>query len=749
MTPQADMAAAAGIIKKVKKLNEWREQYNPLRNLTIARAISLLEAWQRGWYADPQWACFFVEQTDADLVALLERRLSAIVELEKRIKISEDAVADDPSLESLADEQADALGKSYERMTNFYELVEHMALASFRGFSVAGVEADHFILPDHWNIVRDGMRGDFYWNPEARQTGFESLGADNRLPPEGIIMREVKRPINRIALIKYIRANLSEKDWDGFIEIYGIPGGVIIEPPNVPAADRETWRDQAGYLAEGGTGSLPNGSQFIPHHPPAGESPFRPRLEWLREQLVIAGTGGLLTMLAMPQGIGSGSSDAHEATFRAIARREARQISETLQRQFDARILAALFPGRPILAYFELAANEQPDTGEFLEHLVKLGSAGYRVKLEQVAEITGYDVELAPTPAAAPAFPGLAQNTDRTLNATATGGGPDSILNFDPSQPRDESGRWSETGAGGSGGGMSWKTGKGTEISLEGSTLKMGKGEEVEYEGYEPVKPYVAKAMQKRGMNPDDYVQIKHSNAVFEKGDTDRLDEALKRANTSRQKVKADFDANVPGYDDLKKEMSASQAHFEKERAAISRGSNLPASRESHVEELKQKYPAAAAYVKAEGFSESSNFQKAAAGRKAMEKIRKGESYAKVVDEMEKEWSSAAAKSAMNTEAAASAEGGGPLPPASYETAALAQAAAAERASATAPFLAELEALAANTSLDEAQFAAAVAALVARLPEFADAAKINERSAALLEEALARGVADQLEIETK
>ena len=66
----------------LRALRSWREQYNPLRGLDIARAVQLLEAGQRGEYAELQWTYEFIEQSDPDLIALVERRLSAMSELD-------------------------------------------------------------------------------------------------------------------------------------------------------------------------------------------------------------------------------------------------------------------------------------------------------------------------------------------------------------------------------------------------------------------------------------------------------------------------------------------------------------------------------------------------------------------------------------------------------------------------------------------------------------------------------------------
>lgn len=58
-----------------------------------------------------------------------------------------------------------------------------------------------------------------------------------------------------------------------------------------------------------------------------------------------------------------------------------------------------------------------------------------------------------------------------------------------------------------------------------------------------------------------------------------------------------------------------------------------------NVADLEAKYPRAAAYVKAEDYSLSSNHAKSSAGQKALEKIINGDDYATALNEMEDEWS--------------------------------------------------------------------------------------------------------------
>src|SRR6187402_3325292 len=59
--------------------NNWRENLNPHLGLTIHRARYLLESYPRGIMADYAWTLFFIEQSDADLMALIARRTSALL----------------------------------------------------------------------------------------------------------------------------------------------------------------------------------------------------------------------------------------------------------------------------------------------------------------------------------------------------------------------------------------------------------------------------------------------------------------------------------------------------------------------------------------------------------------------------------------------------------------------------------------------------------------------------------------------
>lgn len=61
----------------------------------------------------------------------------------------------------------------------------------------------------------------------------------------------------------------------------------------------------------------------------------------------------------------------------------------------------------------------------------------------------------------------------------------------------------------------------------------------------------------------------------------------------------------------------------------------MRAKPKDNIDELKKKYPRAAAYLVAENESLKSNYELAAIGKKALEAIINGENHEKVMEEME------------------------------------------------------------------------------------------------------------------
>ncbi len=415
----------------VRSSNVWRDNYNALRGLVISKVVSLMEAAQRGDFAELQLVLKRMERRFPVLKALKARRLAALEKLDWEVKVM------DPLPAGLSAEQAEA---QREHLRNRYDLIENLTdtfgqlvLAEFRGFTIlqkhryqdgandGAVREFHWLPQFVWS--RAGEYGDWYlnWNStfgiggDACKTtlGEKNRIGSNELPREEFIVREHDTPLYEIALIAFVNWSMGRKDWAAFVEVFGLPNAIVIMPPQIPTGKESEYLSAAEKTADGVSGALPNGSDVkFPTASVRGNDPFKAFCDANVEDVVLAGTGGLLTMLSQPTGIGQGASGEHGDAFDEIAQADARRINETLQRDFDRAELNAAFPGQPIAAYFELCAMEEEDVTETITQIAALRGAGYAVEREQVEERTGFElaepVATPGAPASGPAVPGRA-----------------------------------------------------------------------------------------------------------------------------------------------------------------------------------------------------------------------------------------------------------------------------------------------------------------------------------------------------
>jgi phage gp29-like protein len=394
----------------VRQSNRWRDNYNPFRGLVIARAIALLETADRGDFAELQLVMRKVERRYPALKGLKARRLAALEQLDWDIKVVDEL----PPGATRADAEAQRkfLRARYELIENLTEAIGFLATAEFRGYAILqkhrfndGGEFDGAVREFHWlpqdQFSRNGQFGDFYYNQDSHfGIGIDScqalLGEQNRigsanLPREDFLIREVDSPLYEIALVAFVNWAMGRKDWAAFTEIFGLPNGVVVMPPNIPPGMEDQYRAAAERVSDGISGALPYGSDIkFPTASVRGETPFKDFCDAQDYDVVLAGTGGRLTMLTADKGgLGNGPAQEHADAFDEIAEAEARKINAVLQNDFDRLELAAEFPGQPVLAYFELCTRDPQDTTELVNNAATLAAAGYEVDAAWLAEKTG------------------------------------------------------------------------------------------------------------------------------------------------------------------------------------------------------------------------------------------------------------------------------------------------------------------------------------------------------------------------
>lgn len=375
----------------VQAANFWRQTYNPMRGLTIARAISLLEEKEEGRYCDVMWLFRFIEKRDATLRAVVRRRRSALRKIPWNIRtVAEDRLT--PALQALAEKQQAALRLAYEGIDNLRAAIGFLASAEFRGFAhlekhydAAGNLIHLEPVPQwYWHRVNGG------WLYDATAQGYRhGLPID----PANFFVREVEDPINEAAMAPVINKSMANKDWAAFVEVFGVPSVFVEMPPNTPTNKEDEYLEMAEAVVGDSRGVLPSGAKVqTPGSDTRGTQPFKEFIEQQDSAIVLAGTGGKLTMLTAA-GSGTLAGNAHQDSFDDIAADEAGEIAELFQLNLDKPLLERLFPGQPRLAYFELAREDEDDSNGTVDRVVKLAAQGYRVAdIGKVGEDLGLEL---------------------------------------------------------------------------------------------------------------------------------------------------------------------------------------------------------------------------------------------------------------------------------------------------------------------------------------------------------------------
>lgn len=406
--------------------SRWRQSQNPLRGLTTQRLTALIEEAQRGAQADYQWLLSWVEVEYAVLLALEDRFKGALSELDWDVRIADHCPeADRP----LAKQQQARLKAFYHSMHRLESSLEELAMARFRGCAflekTLTPSGKPWLAPvEPWYFCREAL-GPWHYNKSA------SSGSTVGEPlQEGRwVIREERQAIGRMAARLYVMRAISASDWQTYLEVYGIPSLIAILPPDIPEDKVIEFQSLCEKLVSNSRGTAPHGTTFETLTPGGtGNTPHMEFMDWCDKQLVLAGTGGMLTMLA-ESGSGTLAGGAHMEAFRILAAREARLVSQEMWTQVDEPALNAWFPGQPHYAYFELSPNEETDPDKVVNHYAALKAAGLTMSRTQLEEKTGYEFEepagLEGNPAlpADPGQPLAIENKEPAASAAPPAGG--------------------------------------------------------------------------------------------------------------------------------------------------------------------------------------------------------------------------------------------------------------------------------------------------------------------------------------
>lgn len=395
--------------------------YNPLRALDDTQLIALLDEGERGAYAALQWLFRYLEKRDPIGRAVKSRLLAAIGKLDWQVTAPD--CGDDAEKQAAADAQAETLRAAYDQIVNLQDSINFLALAELRGFShlekiyaggsatltqgQGGNDADaaaqdatldpwaivELRIVEQWFWVRCGVYGAWQYNQRAAM----GVNTGTEVDPARFVIREIDGPIGEIMAKLYVAKNASDADWDGALQTFGVPPVIIEMPPNIPPEKEKEYQRQAENIASGAKGTIPAGAKVHTVNPLSGSGVFKERLEYLEAQLVIAATGGKLTILT-ESGSGTLAGGAQADAFDDLADAIAMRIGGTFNEQLDREILARKHKGEPPLAYFQLSRTTEKDGSKALGDAKLAKDAGFALDADELQERSGYKLTVAGAP---------------------------------------------------------------------------------------------------------------------------------------------------------------------------------------------------------------------------------------------------------------------------------------------------------------------------------------------------------------
>ena len=379
-----------------KATSSWRDFYNPLKNLTISRIVAMEDQAIRGQYADLQWFYEFMHCADVVIQSAVARRLASIESLDWEIKVVDNA---DPFLGS---DQAALLRYAYDHIKNFREATKELAKALFFGYTLLEKEFSGYadlitrLVPiPRWQWIQSRPQNEWRFNARADTNCYPG----EYVPRSELVVFEAT-PLFRAISRHFFSKTLAMADWDTALDTSANQSVFFVAPEGTDTAGMTEFSDLANALVTNGRGALPHGTEMLEVDPAGKRSrmPYKERIDYCDQQIVMAATGGILTMLT-ESGSGTLAGGAHAEGLLAIAQADAAAISEVYQRDLDVYFLAKFYPHQPRAAYFCFdVPAKTPTSMEVATLASNLSWSGYRVEQKQLEEKLGLKLERIDTP---------------------------------------------------------------------------------------------------------------------------------------------------------------------------------------------------------------------------------------------------------------------------------------------------------------------------------------------------------------
>lgn len=379
---------------------QQRAQRNYLQALTADKCAELYNALRKGQLSDVMIAWDELEEFDDILSTVADKRAAGLAECEASILPDSAMIGTNEELRALADQQQAFLVHYMSRIVNMEEAVAHLGSASFRGFAHLYKHQHRngsmqLVVFPQWYFSRPAGTG-YLLNPSAVASSMDLYELD----PSKWICREVRRPIDLVAMFACMVKYSAEQGNASFLDVFGNPSIFFEYPPGTSDERAREYDAIVNAIISDGRGGFPAGGKIttVESNANSGQS-FLDFATWANKKIVRKGLGGELTLLS-ESGSGTLAGGAHEDGLISLYKADAKSIAGVLHEQLFKPAIQEAFPGAPVLVRYKLDYPQQYDIAVETTAIATLVNAGYEPSTEQVKERTGYDCKKVASAAA-------------------------------------------------------------------------------------------------------------------------------------------------------------------------------------------------------------------------------------------------------------------------------------------------------------------------------------------------------------
>ncbi|ROO28237.1 DUF935 domain-containing protein [Salinisphaera orenii] len=396
--------------------------------MTPARLASILQAAADGNAHDYLTLAEEMEERDPHYAAVLGTRKRAVSGLPVHVEAASDdgpgvKLADAvrelvrrPAFGYLVDDQLDALGKGY----SVSEILWDRSGATWEPMAYKHRDPRFFEFTDASGLEKLGLLDDSQPGQPLPMPGYKFVTHVPRLK-SGIPLRG---GLARLVAFGWICKAYTMKDWIAFAEVYGMPLRLGRYGPGASERDVSILRQAVANIGSDAAAVLPRSMEIefqdVASGGGSGNTDLFERLaDWVDRQTSKGVLGQTMTTDAQSAGLGSNQAGVHNEVRGDILAADAKQLSDTLNRDLVRPYIDLNFGPQPAYPRIELQVIEPEDIEGLTKALERLVPLGLRVGGSTMRDKLGLpdpddDEEVLTPPQGAPSGPPPALNRRST-----------------------------------------------------------------------------------------------------------------------------------------------------------------------------------------------------------------------------------------------------------------------------------------------------------------------------------------------